>query len=192
MNNVRCNHGGHGAHGEKLLVSSVFSVISVVNVFLVSALAVCLLSPVASLAADTAAAERELDGEIRALILKTGGDKIGEQIGAQMLQSLKQRTRGAATTDEQREQVDRMFEELTQIIRKADLVGMIAQVYKKHFTVEEIRGLNAFYETELGQKIIRVLPELTLDCFEAGQIWGMRVTDDLIRRYDPDKQWLDK
>ncbi|HEY5762958.1 MAG TPA: DUF2059 domain-containing protein [Rhodocyclaceae bacterium] len=45
-------------------------------------------------------------------------------------------------------------------------------VYDLHFTADELRQMIAFNSTPLGQKMLRVLPQVTQEGMAAGQTWG--------------------
>ena len=42
----------------------------------------------------------------------------------------------------------------------------------KYFTHDDIKGLLSFYQTELGKKTIKVLPQIVQHSWKAGQLWG--------------------
>ena len=44
-----------------------------------------------------------------------------------------------------------------------DMVDMQAGLLVKHYTAEELRGMLDFYRTPLGQKVIRVMPQVSAD-----------------------------
>ena len=51
---------------------------------------------------------------------------------------------------------------------KADIVAM----YAKHFTHDDIRGLLAFYSTDLGRKAVSTMPVLAQEGAVIGQRWS--------------------
>jgi uncharacterized protein len=52
------------------------------------------------------------------------------------------------------------------------LMPELVTIYAKAFTREEIRGLIAFYETDLGKKLVQTLPVLVQQSAAAGQAWA--------------------
>jgi tetratricopeptide (TPR) repeat protein len=54
------------------------------------------------------------------------------------------------------------------------LFDLMVQIYNNHFSHKEIKGLLEFYQTELGKKAIRVMPQLMNDSMIAGQQWAQR------------------
>ena len=55
--------------------------------------------------------------------------------------------------------------------RSESFLSEMAAVYDRHLTGEDIKALIAFYETPVGQKAVKVLPQVLS---EAGEIGGRR------------------
>jgi hypothetical protein len=61
----------------------------------------------------------------------------------------------------------RFRELLQQRINRAEIIEQIYYpLYDKHFTVEELKGLVAFYKTPVGQKAIQVMPQLVQEAMQ--------------------------
>ena len=68
-------------------------------------------------------------------------------------------------------------EEITSLIDEVFIVkGALSEImypiYNEHFTVEELREMIAFNNTELGKKIIKVMPIISQEGMQAGQKLG--------------------
>ena len=63
--------------------------------------------------------------------------------------------------------------------RSADLIEATATVYVRHFTVEEMRQLTAFYRQPVGQKLLEKLPAITQEALIVGQKFGQAVAVEL-------------
>ena len=61
------------------------------------------------------------------------------------------------------------------IAQQNDLTTQIIDVWANNFSLEDLKGLRAFYATPLGQKLIATLPAVTQQGMSAGQAWGQRV-----------------
>jgi len=61
-------------------------------------------------------------------------------------------------------------------------MALITPIYHRHFTHDEIKGLIAFYQTDLGSKTIRVMPALLQESMSAGQQWGQTLAPEIRRR----------
>lgn len=62
------------------------------------------------------------------------------------------------------------------------LVEQFIEIYAKYFTDEELKQLLAFYETPLGQKAIKVMPQMLQEDMLLGRRWGEALAPTLIKR----------
>lgn len=60
------------------------------------------------------------------------------------------------------------------------MVELIAPIYKRYFTLEELKNYIAFYETDLGRKIAKVNPTLMGDLFKVGEQAGAFIMQSVI------------
>lgn len=60
------------------------------------------------------------------------------------------------------------------------MVELIAPIYKRYFTLEELKNYIAFYETDLGRKIAKVNPTLMGDLFQIGEQAGAFIMQSVI------------
>ena len=113
---------------------------------------------------------------IKELMDITGSAQIGEMFAAVFLQQMT-----LALKSINPEIPPRAFtileEEINAVIReemleKGSLYELIYPVYHKYLTLEDTRALIAFYQTPVGRKVIRVMPQLTQEAMYAGQLWG--------------------
>lgn len=87
-----------------------------------------------------------------------------------------------------RPEVERDFDSLLPVMlavvtkRSAELVDATAVVYARHFTVDELRQLTAFYGTAVGQKLLEKLPAITQESMMAGQKIGQEIVGELQSR----------
>lgn len=69
-----------------------------------------------------------------------------------------------------------------------EMVEMTAQIYARHFTVEELTQLTDFYGTPLGQKLIQTQPALIAEAGQAGQQWAIKVMQKVLQDLAPEFQ----
>jgi len=121
--------------------------------------------------------------DIHRLLEITGALDIGKQmsvaVNTQMAQALK-----ASRPDLPPRLFVVMEEEINGVIddNLANFAALVAPVYDKHYTHDEIKGLIEFYETELGKKTIQVLPALVQESIQLGQQWGQGLGPEIQRR----------
>jgi hypothetical protein len=60
-----------------------------------------------------------------------------------------------------------------------ELVDMLAPVYKKYMTKEDIETMIQFYETPVGQKYAKSTPLIMRESMEIGQQWGARIGEEI-------------
>jgi hypothetical protein len=65
-----------------------------------------------------------------------------------------------------------------------DLIDLLAPVYVKHLTIEDLNGLTDFYRTPLGQKIAKETPAILQESMEAGVVWGGKIGERLARKIE--------
>jgi hypothetical protein len=62
--------------------------------------------------------------------------------------------------------------------KKADaneLMQLCIPVYEKHYTHDEIKQLISFYQSPLGQKLIKITPQVMAETMAIGQQWGAKI-----------------
>jgi hypothetical protein len=74
------------------------------------------------------------------------------------------------------------WEEFLKTTDPHGIIDELAPVYEKHFTPAELAELIKFYESPVGQKLLQVQPQLNRDALRAGQIYGTKVTNELMRQ----------
>jgi uncharacterized protein len=53
-----------------------------------------------------------------------------------------------------------------------ELIEKIIPVYDKYYTLDDLKAVNAFYESPAGQKILSTLPQVMQESMKIGQEWG--------------------
>ncbi len=65
-----------------------------------------------------------------------------------------------------------------------DLVEVSADVWGRHFTIDEIRELTEFYRTPLGQKLLEKQPLIMQEGMQAGQMVSRKIFSEASRRIE--------
>jgi uncharacterized protein len=111
----------------------------------------------------------EKEKEIRRMLQLTGMEKMMEQMKSQMITAL-------------RAQLNSVPDEFwTRFEKKMDineLVEKIVPLYDKYYSIEDIRAVNAFYSSEVGQRVIATLPKITKESTALGMEWGKRIGEE--------------
>lgn len=72
------------------------------------------------------------------------------------------------------------WEKLREKVDYKELQSKVANVYANHFTSEDIDGLIKFYQTPLGQKTIKELPQIMQESMAVGQEWGTEMATKIL------------
>ena len=145
------------------------------------------LAVLLSMSANAMAAEHEISPEKRAAIEKllevTGALERGKQFSSVMVAQLTETLRATHANIPQKA-LDILPEVVNGVV--ADNIGTfkeaIIHIYDEHLTLEDVEGLNRFYSTDLGRKIVRTLPALMQESIVAGQKWGQALGPEIARR----------
>ena len=110
---------------------------------------------------------------IREILQLTGSAALSRQVMEQMLPTLKQ-----AVPDVP----DSFWNEFMAEVNEDELIERIVPVYAKHFTLEELEQLIAFYKTPLGKKLIGEMPVVMQESIAVGQEWGRDIAMRALRK----------
>ena len=61
----------------------------------------------------------------------------------------------------------------------SDLEIKLAEIYKNHFTQDEIKQLIVFYETPTGKKFAGELPIIQNEAYQIGSEWGKKLGEKI-------------
>jgi hypothetical protein len=67
--------------------------------------------------------------------------------------------------------------------RVNELIQTIAVAYAQRFTMDELRRIQAFYQSADGQKMVRTIPSIMEETFGRSQQWSQIVTRDIVARF---------
>jgi len=80
------------------------------------------------------------------------------------------------------QQIDAVVNEvaLEMADRRPELNRLVYEVWARRFSVEELKELEAFYETDLGQKYSRLEPEMRALSIGAAKQWGDAISTEMV------------
>jgi hypothetical protein len=134
-------------------------------------------APVASSANTQPAAPTKVDpakeADIRRLLVAAGAKDLAIQTMSRMTTNIRPLMIQSLPPGDYRETlITLFFEKFQSKVNAQQFVDLMIPIYDKYLTDEDIKGLIQFYGTPLGQKTLKVLPELAADSQLAGQKWG--------------------
>lgn len=135
------------------------------------------VKPKATTQAAGAAAAKEQD--IRKLMQMTGAANMGLQVVDNMIAQFKKMM----------PQVPEDFwTDFRNEINAKELTDLVVPIYAKHFSHEDIKQLIAFYNTPIGKKLIALQPQITQESMAAGQKWGAKIGQRMVKKLQARKQ----
>lgn len=140
----------------------------------------CLLFSAVSQAEELTAQKR---ADIERLLHISGAMTVGQQMGGAIVVEMTKVLR-QARPDIPQHVLDMLVEEVNAVMaeRLPGMATMMVPVYHRNFSAAEIKELLRFYGTEIGQKAVRVMPQLMNESLVVGQQWGKSVAPEVQRR----------
>jgi hypothetical protein len=75
--------------------------------------------------------------------------------------------------------VDIFLKKIETRMGSGEILELFVPLYDKYFTDDDIKEIIHFYESPLGQKYLRVTPQLTQETFEAASKLGKKMYDEI-------------
>lgn len=66
----------------------------------------------------------------------------------------------------------------------SELNELLLPVYRKHLTLDEVRQLNAFYASPIGQTLTSKTPIIMQESMQVGQEWGIKIGQDFAKKME--------
>lgn len=111
--------------------------------------------------------------DIRKLMKVSGSGKIGIQMMNTMLGQFKRMMPDVP---------EKFWEEFAKEVDEDSLIELIVPIYDKHYTHKDIKKLIEFYESPIGEKMVRKMPVIMQESQAAGQQWGRQLGERVMKR----------
>jgi uncharacterized protein len=142
------------------------------------AVVLCAAAPAAGFAQEPSI-DPAIRADVEKLIELMGGARLGHQMASamssHMLESLRRSNPNVPerVTTIAKEVIE---EELSKAFDgSGGLMGQLVPIYARHFTHDEILGMIAFYQSDLGRHVIAEMPGVMQESMAAGQRWGEEI-----------------
>ena len=136
-----------------------------------TAIVLCVVS--ASISATQGDVKRDAAQVAHELLRVTGAGELGIRMMNQMI-DVQRRTLSDVP--------DKFWQDFMAEMNPDDLNRLVVPVYARHFTVEEMESMIAFYRTPTGQKLVSKLPVITEESMAVGRQWGMELGVRIARK----------
>ncbi len=137
---------------------------------LLGSLLVLLVAAAPALAQTKRDAEKEK--KIRRVLEVTGAQRMMSQMAGQMIASFKK------AQPEVPEEFWNRFEEK---FSSEDLIDQLVPIYDKYYSKQDLDGLLAFYESPVGQKVLKTMPQVMQESMQIGQAWGKQKAEEVLK-----------
>ena len=64
------------------------------------------------------------------------------------------------------------------------VTGRLGPIYDQYLSHDDIKGMIAFYQSPLGEKLLSVMPQMSQESMIAGQAWGREFAEAVRKRLD--------
>lgn len=117
---------------------------------------------------------------------KSGAAAIGQQMSSAIMNAQKARLEQAnpGKTAEINEVVGLMQAEFNKQL--PPMIDAIAAIYAQHFTTEELTQLSAFYDSPVGRKMIKEMPQILTETMTVAQTFAQKITMDVMVKLQPE------
>jgi hypothetical protein len=109
------------------------------------------------------------DAAIRHLMDITESSKMGENIANFITAQVHNGVGRALPADQLPKFMDTFSQKFTAGVPPTAVNDAIVAIYAKHFSMEDIQALTKFYESPIGQRIVKEMPEVDQQMRTAGQ-----------------------
>jgi hypothetical protein len=118
---------------------------------------------------------------IRHLLEITGGAKEGENINEGMTGRVKEVMTRALPADQLPKFMDTFTQKFTASAPPSAVTDAVVKIYAQHFSLEDIQGITKFYESPVGQRMVKEMPDVARDSQSVGMQMGQKVVIDVLR-----------
>lgn len=121
------------------------------------------------------------EASIRQLMEATGA----KDLGAQMMKSGMEQFRASVTESQPdnpraKQFVDAFVARFQKHFDADALTEKVIPIYDKYLTVEDLKGLLEYYRSPLGQRMLKVLPEIARESQETGFTLGQKAAQETL------------
>ncbi|HYB61194.1 MAG TPA: DUF2059 domain-containing protein [Methylomirabilota bacterium] len=122
------------------------------------------------------------EADIRQLFEVMNAKQMQDQLVSTMLNQMQRQLMANQPQDERSQEfVNLIMTKLRRKFREADFLSPLIPLYDKYYSDDDIKELIAFYGTPLGQKYLKVAPNITAEGVTVGMQLGERLGEESAR-----------
>ena len=115
------------------------------------------------------AQDNEFEKQMALMLELNGSKETYNMVFEQMVGQLKYSMPNVSDENWAKVKEDVFDKQITELNKK------LVPIYKKHFTLDEIKNIVAFYQTETGKKLAQKNGVIAQESMAIGQQWGMQL-----------------
>jgi hypothetical protein len=69
----------------------------------------------------------------------------------------------------------------------SELIDQLVPVYNQYYSMEDLKAVNAFYESPAGQHMIEIQPQILGRAMEIGKAWGSQTVQKVMAEMEEEK-----
>jgi uncharacterized protein len=122
------------------------------------------------------------EAAIRHLMEITGTSKLADQIlGVITMRVHDKMAQRGLPPDRLQKFMDTFGQDLQSRVSAGQIDDAIIPIYSQHFSLEDIQGMTQFYESPLGQRAVKTMPQIYQEAQKAGGDMGQKGTLETLR-----------
>ncbi len=138
--------------------------------------------PAQTAPATTQGIDPAKEADIRRLFEVMNAKQMQDQLVGAMLNEMQRQIMANQAQDERSQEfVNLIMTRLRKKFREADFLSPLVPLYDKYYSDDDIKELIAFYETPLGQKYLKVAPQINTEGMTVGMKLGQRLGEESAR-----------
>lgn len=126
------------------------------------------------------------DAAIRHLLEITGESKAGENISEAWTSRVHDGISRTIPQDQVSKFMDTFTQKFTSAAPPSAVTDAIVSVYARHFSLEDIQGITKFYESPLGQRMVKEMPDVSRETQTTGMQMDQKVVIEVLRGMSDD------
>lgn len=115
------------------------------------------------------------EADIRKLMDATGMSQMPTRIAGMVMQSFKEAYAKVPDT---------MWTDLAKQLDTASCVSAMVPIFDRQFSAEEMKQLVAFYESPVGKKLTKALPQISAEGEEVAEKWAHAAADRMTEQLE--------
>jgi hypothetical protein len=142
---------------------------------LLGSLLILLVAAVSAPALAQTKPEAKKEKTIRRVLEVTGTQRMMAQMAGQMIATFK-KAHPEVPND--------FWDRFEQKLGSQELVDQLIPIYDKYYTQQDLEGLLTFYESPVGQKVLKTMPQVMQESMQIGQVWGQQKAQEVLKEIE--------